>query len=106
MHLMDYVQADTSILLGLCCSGVQTNTHNVWWWWRVFLPPVYISCLHNDDLFIRREPGLLPVPLEADNTSWYKDARLGLINSLSSDIHSYAEYVKTPAGGMRVKEEV
>lgn len=51
-------------------------------------------------------PGLFPVPLEVGNTYWYKDARLCLINSLSSDIHSYAEYVKTPAGGMQVIKEV
>lgn len=49
MFLMDYSQTDTSILLGMCCSSVQTNTRHVWWWWSVFMPPVYTSCLHNDD---------------------------------------------------------
>lgn len=40
------------------------------------------------------------------NTYWYKDTQLHLINSLTSDSHSYPEYLKAPAGGIEMRKSL
>lgn len=86
---MESSLTDTSILFNMRTNTARTNSHHV----------CLFECLHlllefkRTALLIKSDPEPVPLPYEVVQHT---------LNSLSFDIYTYSEYVKTPAGGMGI----